>query len=94
VTKGSIIFRIHAVQRMFERCFSEEGIRYVLDTGETIENYPDDIPYPSRLILGRRGLRPVHIVVVDNNEDNEIILITVYEPDSRQWKVDFRRRKK
>jgi hypothetical protein len=79
---------------MFERCFSEEGIRYVLDTGETIENYPDDIPYPSRLILGRRGLRPVHIVVVDNNEDNEIILITVYEPDSRQWKVDFRRRKK
>jgi len=94
VTKSSIIFRIHAVQRMFERCFSEEGIRYVLDTGETIENYPDDIPYPSRLILGRRGLRPVHIVVVDNNEDNEIILITVYEPDSRQWKVDFRRRKK
>lgn len=94
MTKGSIIFRIHAVQRMFERCFSEEGIRYVLDTGETIENYPDDIPYPSRLILGRRGLRPVHIVVVDNNEDNEIILITVYEPDSRQWKVDFRRRKK
>ena len=94
MTKSSIIFRIHAVQRMFERCFSEEGIRYVLDTGETIENYPDDIPYPSRLILGRRGLRPVHIVVVDNNEDNEIILITVYEPDSRQWKVDFRRRKK
>ena len=94
MTKGSIIFRIHAVQRMFERCFSEEGIRYVLDTGETIENYPDDIPYPSRLILGRRGLRPVHIVVVDNNEGNEIIIITVYEPDSRQWGVDFRRRKK
>lgn len=94
MTKGSIIFRIHAVQRMFERCFSEEGIRHVLDTGETIENYPDDIPYPSRLILGRRGLRPVHTVVADNNEDNEIIVITVYEPDSRQWKVDFRRRKK
>ena len=94
MTKGSINFRIHAIQRMFERCFSEEDIRHILDTGETIENYPDDIPYPSRLILGRRGLRPVHIVVVDNNEDNEIILITIYEPDSRQWEVDFRRRRK
>jgi len=94
VTKGSIIFRIHAVQRMFERCFSEEGIRHVLDTGETIENYPDDIPYPSCLILGWRGLRPAHIVVMDNNEETEIIVITVYEPDSRQWEVGFKRRKK
>jgi len=47
-----IIFRVHALQRMFERGVTQEDVRHVLATGETIERYPDDQPYPSRLILG------------------------------------------
>ena len=47
-----ITYRLHAVQRMFERKVSIEEVRYVLETGEVIEEYPDDTPYPSRLILG------------------------------------------
>lgn len=79
---------------MFERKVEPEDVYAVLEKGETIETYPDDQPYPSRLILGWRGKRPLHVVIADNSEDNEVIIVTVYEPDARQWEPDFRRRKR
>jgi hypothetical protein len=47
-----ITYRLHAVQRMFERKITAEEVRYVLETGEVIEEYLDDAPYPSSLIQG------------------------------------------
>ena len=44
--------------------------------------------------MGQVGLRPIHIVVADDNEARETIVITVYEPDPNQWEADFKRRKK
>ena len=89
----NIIFRIHAIQRMFDRGVTDADVRYVLEYGKTIEDYPDDLPYPSRLVLGWRGTRPLHIVVADNIADEVLIVVTVYEPDPNQWKSDFRQRK-
>lgn len=88
-----LVFRIHAVQRMFERRITEEDVTHVLATGETIEEYPDDTPYPSRLVLGWRGPRPLHVVVADHASAREIIVMTVYEPDPAQWGFGFKRRK-
>jgi len=88
-----IIFRIHAVQRMFQRRITEDDVRDVLSTGEVIEDYPGDTPYPSALRLGWRGARPLHVVAAYNAADDELIVITVYEPDLSQWEADFRRRK-
>lgn len=48
----TLVFRLHAVQRMAGRRISAADVRYVLDTGLTVETYPDDTPYPSRLVLG------------------------------------------
>ena len=47
-----ITYHLHAVQRMFERKITAEEVRYVLETGEVIEEYPDEHSVPSRLILG------------------------------------------
>ena len=49
---GKLTFRIHAIQRMFLRRISEDNVRHVLASGEVIEDYPEDTPYPSRLVLG------------------------------------------
>ncbi|MGH7771065.1 MAG: DUF4258 domain-containing protein [Candidatus Binatia bacterium] len=89
-----LVFRVHAIQRMYQRLISEEEVRNVIMAGETVEDYPDDIPYPSRLVLGWQGLRPLHVVVADNVKDRENIVITVYEPDPEEWETDFKRRKK
>ncbi len=87
-----VIFRIHAIKRMFQRNISEQDVRRILINGEIIENYADDKPYPSQLILGWIDERPIHVVWADNIKDNEIIIITVYEPDTSQWTDDFKRR--
>jgi hypothetical protein len=89
-----IIFRIHAVQRMFERQISDKDVLRILQTGEIIEDHAEDTPYPNRLMLGWRGKRPLHAVAVDNANDDETIVITVYKPDPEQWKPDFKRRKR
>ena len=94
MTSQPIIYRIHAIQRMFERRISEENVRQVLRSGEMIEDYSDEMPFPSRLMLGRRGNRPLHVVVAENTNEDETTVITVYEPDPSQWKSNSRDRKK
>ena len=78
---------------MFQRRINEDDVRRVLTTGEIIENYPDDIPYPSELILGWCRSRPIHVVIANNVDARESIVVTVYEPDPDQWEPGFRRRK-
>ena len=85
---------MHAYERMNLRNISQDDIKGALRKGEVVEDYPDDYPYPSRLILGLSGHRPIHLVVGINNKDKEIIVITVYEPDHDKWEKDLRRRKR
>jgi hypothetical protein len=88
----SIVYRLHAIQRMFERNINNDEIRQIIDGGKIIERYVNDSPYPSRLILGNVNNRPLHIVITENTTENVIIVITVYEPDPRKWiKPDERR---
>ena len=58
-----------------------------------MEDYSDDTPYPSRLVLGWHGARPLHVVIADNVTAQEKIVVTVYEPDPGEWEPDFKRRK-
>ena len=88
-----LVFRVHAIRRMVERRISRADIRQVLERGEMIEEYPEDTPYPSRLLLGFCDSRPMHIVVADNTETQETIIITAYEPDPEQWDSTFCRRR-
>src|SRR5262249_51397821 len=53
-----LVFRVHAIQRMYQRSISEEEVRIVIKTGETIEDYPDHFPYPGRLASGGRVRDP------------------------------------
>ena len=66
-------------------------LRHVIEAGEIIKEYPDDKPYPSRLILGYVDLRPVHVVLTEL--DDMYIVISAYEPDPGTWETDMKRRK-
>jgi hypothetical protein len=55
VVFSRVVFRVHAIQRMYQRNVSEPQVRDVITTGEVVEDYPDDTPYPSRLVLGGRA---------------------------------------
>jgi len=89
-----LVFRQHAIRRMFERRISVDDVNTALTDAKIVEDYPDDTPYPSRLLLGYAGARPLHMVAADNATDGERIIITVYEPDPAQWEPTFTLRKK
>ena len=89
----SVVYRVHALQRMFERHINEVDVEEVLARGEVIEEYSEDIPYPSSLVLGFVRSRPIHVVVAENEEGRERIVITVYEPGKERWDDGFRKRR-
>jgi len=86
-----LVYRVHAVRRMAERRIREEDVARVISEGREIESYPDDRPYPSRLMLGWTEGKPIHVVAA--SAEDAIIVITVYEPDPDQWEAGFERRK-
>ena len=86
------IYRTHAIERMFQRDVNEEDVEHVVKCGEIIENYPDDYPYPSCLLLGYCDNRALHVVYATDEAEN-IIVITVYEPTTEKWMEDLKTRR-
>ena len=57
-----LVFRVHAIQKMFERSIRRDDVQEVIDNGEIIREYPDDTPFASRLILGWIQKRPLTLL--------------------------------
>jgi hypothetical protein len=91
--KAKLLFRVHAVERMFERNVSVKKVSRAIQSGELIEDYSSEMPAPSHLVLGYQGNRPFHVVTSENMEMNETTIITVYIPDPQKWTRDFRSRR-
>ena len=88
-----LVFSGHAVQRMFERGIGRDDVKEVVAGGEAIAEYPDDSPYPSRLMLGHVNGKPIHVVVAVDKATATCIVITAYKPQPDWWKDDFRTRR-
>ena len=89
-----ILFSGHAVQRMFQRGLTTKEIQEVIESGEIIADYPDDMPFPSYLILHWIQDRPIHVVVAVDSENLRCLVITAYIPQPYQWNPDFKSRRK
>jgi len=78
--------------RLQERNIQPSDIKKCIMTGEIIENYPEDYPYPSCLILGMtEGDKHLHAVIGVGSE--HLWIITAYYPNNVKWSSDFRTRK-
>lgn len=86
-------FTGHAIRQMFQRKITKNDVRKVVNHGEVIFEYPDDKPFPSMLILGFIEKKPVHVVLAYDSIKEMGYVITAYEPDSKLWKEDFKRRR-
>ena len=51
----NIVITIHAAKRLEQRGIRLKEILDCIFTGEIIEQYPDDYPYPSCLIFGNQN---------------------------------------
>ncbi|MBF0210419.1 MAG: DUF4258 domain-containing protein [Desulfamplus sp.] len=78
---------------MFQRGISKPEVCMCIENGDIIEEYPDDTPYPSLLLLGFVEQRPIHIVLAIDKKDESCIIITAYEPDIELWENNFKERR-
>ena len=85
-----VVFSGHAILRMIQRGMGRDAVLKVLTHGETIAEYADDKPYPSRLMLGYVAGRPLHVVVAFDECSGNCIIVTAYEPWLGKWGAEFR----
>lgn len=84
----------HADEEAQNDNLSYEEIFFSTITGEIIEDYPEDKPYPSCLVYGQTYRNePVHSVWAYNDKTQYAVLITVYRPDPARW-ISWRERRK
>jgi len=76
--------------RSLQRNISIDETVYALSNGEIIEQYPDDYPYPSALILAVNG-EPLHVVAGIGG--GCLWIITAYNPTLDKWESDYKTRK-
>ena len=84
----------HSLERMMEREIYRENVTEVILKGEVIEDYSEDKPYPSALILGWINKKPLHVVVAWDAEKENCNIITAYYPDLKHFRNDYKTRKK
>ena len=87
---GAVRWTGHILKRLMQRGISQSDVIHAVQTGEIIEQYPNDYPYPSCLVLGNAP--PLHVVCGEG--DGEIWMITAYSPDPEEWENDLKTRKK
>lgn len=83
-----------ALQRMAERGLTVAEVASLLRSGETIAEYPEDLPYSSRLVRGWVAGQCVHIVAADDSDGGRTIIVTVYRPDPQSWDRTFGRKRR
>jgi len=77
VTEEKIRWTNHVIVRLFQRNISQKDIEKALLTGEIIEEYENDYPFPSYLVYGLNLNNEVLHIVCGVNEtelDNYSIL--------------------
>jgi Domain of unknown function (DUF4258) len=87
----AIVYSSHALKRMFQRGLSTDAIEQAIMSGQVIMQYPEDQPYPSRLLLGWVDQTPIHIVAA-TTENDDTVVITAYIPEPTVWDSTFSRK--
>ena len=85
-------YSLHAVDQSILRHILRREIEAAVEEGEIIEDYPEDKYGPSCLIYGItvQG-RPLHVQCSYPSRP-KIKIITVYQPDPKEW-IDYKKRR-
>ncbi|MBR6259734.1 MAG: DUF4258 domain-containing protein [Oscillospiraceae bacterium] len=76
---------------MLRRRITKHQVIAAILNGKIIEQYPDDYPFPSCLILNTDG-RALHVVC--GLAPSEVWIITAYYPGLNKWEPDMKTRRR
>lgn len=89
----AIRWTAHVLKRLLQRNISQADVIQAIQSGEIIEDYPDDYPFPSCLLLGT-DVNGDALHVCCGLGHGEIWMITAYHPNFDEWEADLKTRKK
>lgn len=90
--EGQTVYAKHFVDQCRKRNILIEDAENALLNGEIIEDYPNDYPFPSCLILGfDLSQNSLHIVCAQGG--GWLYMITAYRPSLEKWEADMKTRK-
>ena len=94
VRVGKYAISFTHTEKLRERMIESADLEEAVFNGSIIESYSDDPRGPSCLILGfAKSGKPLHIVF-GNVEEEELLIVTAYEPDPEEWEKDWKTRKR
>lgn len=92
VRKGRYRYTIHGAQQRIARGVRRHEIEETIYNGEIIEDYPRHHYGPACLVFGRTSEgRALHILCAIQPA---VGIITVYDPDQKEWKSDLKTRRR
>lgn len=83
----------HILVRLLQRNIKITDVKEEILSGKIIEEYPDDYPHPSCLILGIT-LNKQFLHIVCGIDENLLWLITAYKPSINEWDETFTKRRR
>jgi len=89
-----LLFLPHAVARMLQpdRMIDVREVHEVVETGDIIEDYPEDSRGHSCLMMARCATgRVVHVVC--SPKADYLAIISAYVPSPARWHTDYRTRR-
>jgi hypothetical protein len=91
IDQNRYLITTHAKQRMGQRHVSDQDVKYVIATGEMIEEYPSARPFPKALFMAQLNGEPLYVVAAFDGTYAYIITVHWYDPSV--W-VDPRTRRR
>ena len=79
--------------RLAERSISRNEILEAVDSMEIIEEYVEKRYLPSYLLFARSDTRPLHVLIAADVTDDNVRIITAYEPDPNEWDEFLKKRR-
>ena len=94
IKSGEYEWRQHTLNRIIERKIPLKSVIEVVIEGEVIEDYTEDKPFPSCLMLRLIEGKPIHVVVSLDEKENTAYIITAYTATLDKFEPDYKTRRK
>jgi hypothetical protein len=91
VQEDRYLITVHAQQRMGLRKITHADIKYVVASGDVVEQYPDNQPDPKALFMAHIKGEPLYVSCAFDG--NYAYIVTVHRYDPTKWVDPWTRRK-
>ncbi len=92
VQKDRYVITTHAKQRMGPRRVTDTDLKYVVATGDVIEEYPKAKPFPKCLLMAEVGGEPLYVACAFDGRYTYIVTVHGYDPEV--WTDPWTRKRK